>query len=195
MIAKGSKRHCPNIDYPDSRRCITFRNSLSELYYSKKREKKKRDSPIEGYRHQSEDASAYRENRNKLRDLAVERSKRPVAVEHVGVIEGDVQSWHHGVRDAEVHQEVVGNGAHSPVRQHDPYHYQIAAGRHGDHAGEQERPDHLPPPRKHELIPRRQSRIVGVVVIGVIIVPQCCCHIPVRRGVVHRQIVETLHHE
>jgi len=92
MITGGSKRHCPNIDYPDSRRYITFCNSLSRLYYSKKREKKKRDSPIKGYRHQSEDASAYRENRDKLRNLAVERSKRPVTVEHVGVVEGDVQS-------------------------------------------------------------------------------------------------------
>lgn len=59
------------------------------------------------------------------------------------------------------------------MRQHDPYHYQIAASRHYDHAGEQERPDHLPPPRQHKLITRLQIRVVGaVVIVGVILVPQ-----------------------
>lgn len=119
-----------------------------------------------------------------------------MAVEHVGIVEGDVQGRHHGVRDTEVHQEIVGDGAHPSVRQHDPYYDQIAASRHGDHAGEQQRPDHLPPPREHELIPRRQNRVVGAVVICVIVVPQRRCHVPeVRRGVVRRQVVEALHHE
>jgi len=95
-----------------------------------------------------------------------------VAVEHVGVIEGDVQSGHHGVRDAEIHQKVVGDGAHPPVRQHDPYHYEIAASSHGDHAGEQEGPDHLPPPWQHELISQLQIRvIVRAVVVGVVVGP------------------------
>lgn len=168
---------------------------LKSVLSPKKKKEKKRDLPVDGYGHQSEDAGAYRENRDELGDLAVERSERPVAVEHVGVIEGDIQGRHHGVRDAEVHQEVVGDSAHPPVSQHDPYHYQIAASRHRDHAGEQERPDHLPPPRKHELIPRFQIGVVSAVVIGIIVIP-CRCRVPeVRRSVVRRQVVKALHHE
>lgn len=140
---------------------------MSQLPYSKDY------LPIDRYRHQGEDASAYRENRDELANLAVERAKGPVAVEHVDVIEGDVKSGYHGVCDAQVYQEVVGDGAHPPVRQHNPYHYQIAAGRHDDHTSEQKRPDHLTPPRQHELIPPQlQICVVGAVVIGIIVEPQ-----------------------
>lgn len=131
----------------------------------------KKNLPIDRYRHQSEDASAYREDRDELGNFAVERAERPVTVEHVSVVEDDVQGGDHGVRDAEVHQEIIGDGAHSSVRQHDPYHYQIAAGRHGDHASEQKRPNHLSPPWQHKLISRLETRIVAVVVIAVIVVP------------------------
>jgi len=46
-----------------------------------------------------------------------------MAVEHIGIVEGDIQGGYHGVCDTEIHQEVIGDGAHPPVRQHDPYHY------------------------------------------------------------------------
>lgn len=110
--------------------------------------------PIDRYRHQSEDTGANREDRDELTDLAVEHAKWPMTVQHVGVIEGDIQSGHHRVRDAEIYQEIVGDGAHPSMRQHDPYHYQIATGRYYNHANEQERPDHLPPPWQHKLITR-----------------------------------------
>lgn len=87
------------------------------------------------------------------------------------------------------------------MRHHDPYHYQIAASRHCDHAGEQERPDHLPPPRQHKLITRLQIRVVGAIV-GVIVIPQYrrrCRrrHVPrVWRGIVCQVLVcEALHRD
>jgi hypothetical protein len=75
-----------------------------------------------------------------------------VAVEHVGVIEYDVERRDHGVGDAQVHEEVVGDGAHALVREHDPDNDEVAAGRHGDHPREQNRPDDLPPPGQDELV-------------------------------------------
>lgn len=72
--------------------------------------------PIDRYRHQSEDTGANREDRDELTDLAVEHAEWPMAVQHVGVVEGDIQSGHHRVRDAEIYQEIVGDGAHPSMR-------------------------------------------------------------------------------
>lgn len=75
-----------------------------------------------------------------------------MAVQHVSVIEHDVQRRHHGVGDAEIDEKVVGDGAHALVREDDPDDDEIATGRDDDHAGEQEGPDDLAPPRQDELV-------------------------------------------
>lgn len=151
--------------------------------------------PVNGYRHQGEDAGANGENRDELADLAVERAERPMAVKHVDIIEGDVQGGHHGIRDAEVHEEVISNSAHPLMRQHDPYDDQVAAGRHGDHNREQKCPDYLPPPRQYEFIPQLQVHEVSVVIVGVIVekerrlVPKRRRRVEQAAGALHRVLL------
>lgn len=60
-----------------------------------------------------------------------------MAVQHVDVIERDVQRGHHGVRDAQVYQEVISDCTHPFVGHHYPNHYQITTGGNYDHTGEQ----------------------------------------------------------
>lgn len=73
-------------------------------------------SPVESDGHQREHTGADAEHRDELGDLAVECSERPVAVQHVDEVEGDVERGHHGVCDGQVDEEVVGDGAHALVR-------------------------------------------------------------------------------
>lgn len=109
-------------------------------------------SPVQSDGHQREDTGADAEHRDELGDLAVEGSERPVAVQHVDEVEGDVERGHHGVRDGQVDEEVVGDSPHALVRKDYPDDYQIAAGRHHHHPRVQEHPQQLLPDRQDELV-------------------------------------------
>ena len=120
-------------------------------------------SPVNRYRHEGEDARAYGDHRYELADLAVEVAEGPMAVEHVGVVEYDVERGDHRVGDAEIDEEVVGDGAHALVRQHYPDDDEVAPGGDDNHAREEHRPDDLPPPRQDELV--RVLLVVGLAVV------------------------------
>lgn len=115
------------------------------------------DSPIQRDGHQREDTGADAEYRHELADLAVQRTEGPVTVQHVDEVEGDVESGDHGVRDGQVHQEVVGDGPHTLVRKDDPDDDQVPSGGHHHHPRVQERPQ--------ELLPDRQDVLVELVVV------------------------------
>jgi len=108
--------------------------------------------PVDGYGHQSEHAGAYGQDGHELADLAVGRAERPVAGQHVTKVYGHVECRHHGVRDGQVHQEVVGHVPHPLVGHDDPYDDQVAARGHHDHGHKQHRPCQLVPPRQLELV-------------------------------------------
>jgi len=95
-------------------------------------------SPVDGDGHEREDGGADGQHRDELADLAVQGSEGPVAVQHVRVVEGDVQGGDHSVRDGQVHQEVIGNCAHPLVGQNYPDDDEVAARGHHDHASEQQ---------------------------------------------------------
>ena len=70
------------------------------------------NSPVYRDSDQREDGRRDAEDAHELDDLAVGRAEGPVAVEEVDEVEGDVHQGHHAVRDGQVHQEEVGDGAH-----------------------------------------------------------------------------------
>lgn len=59
-----------------------------------------------------------------------------MTIEHVYIIEGDIQRRHHRVCNTQVHQKVISNRPHPLVSQHDPNHYEIATRRDHDHPRE-----------------------------------------------------------
>lgn len=111
-----------------------------------------RHLPVDRDGHQSEHAGAYGQHGHELAYLAVGRAERPVAGQHVAEVDGHVQRRHHGVRDGQVYQKVVGDVPHPFVGHHDPYDDQVAARSHHDHGHEQHRPRQLVPPRQLELV-------------------------------------------
>lgn len=119
--------------------------------------------PVDGDGNEGEYARANRDHGYELVDLAVELAEGPVTVEHVYVVEDDVQGGHHGVGDAEVDQEVIGNGAHALVLEDDPDDDDVTGGGDYDHVGEQDRPEDLTPQGQDELVVH-----VGVVPGGVL---------------------------
>lgn len=108
--------------------------------------------PVNGDGHEGEDRGADGEHGHELSDFAVDVSERPVVVEHVGVVEGDVERGHHGVSDGEVHEEVVGDGSHPLVRQDDPDDNEIPSSSHHHDSCEEHAPDDLSPPGQDKRV-------------------------------------------
>jgi len=108
--------------------------------------------PVDGNCHQGEHTSAYGQHGNELADLAVGRAERPVAGQHIAKVYGHVECRHHGVRDGQVHQKVVGHVPHPLVGHDYPNDDQIAARGHHDHWYKQHRPRQLVPPWQLELV-------------------------------------------
>jgi len=104
-----------------------------------------RNLPIDGDGHEGKYRSADRKYSDELADLAVQSAERPVTVQHVRVVKGDIQGRHHGVRNGQVHEKVVGHGPHPLVGQHNPYNDQISTRCHNNHTSEQQSPQHLSP--------------------------------------------------
>lgn len=125
--------------------------------------------PFDGNGHQSEDASANGDDGDKLRDFTVNPAKGPIVGDHTDEIKDDVERGNHGISDRQInlsyvhglklvtddscdfafktdYQEVVRNGAHSPVSEHDPNDNQIATSANDDHDSKEHRPENNPPP-------------------------------------------------
>lgn len=62
-------------------------------------------SPVDWYGHQSEHRRTDTQHGNKLRYLAVELAKYPVAVQHIVIVEGHVQTGDHRIGYGQVHWE------------------------------------------------------------------------------------------
>ena len=92
-------------------------------------------SPVDGDSDKGEDARRHRTRRDELSELAVETTKRPVAVKHENEVEHRVEDRNKRVGNSQVHQKVIGNCAHALVTEHDPDHDEIPAcgdRHHGD---------------------------------------------------------------
>jgi len=95
--------------------------------------------PVDGDGDEGEYAGGHRAGRDELRELAVEPAERPVAVQHEDEVEHGVEDRDQGVGDGQVDEEVVGDGAHALVPEHDPDDDEIPAG--GDRHHDDERQD------------------------------------------------------
>ena len=98
-------------------------------------------SPVDSDGDEREDASGHRAGRDELRELAVDAAERPVVVQQEDEIEHGVEDGDERVGDGQVHQEVVGDGSHALVAEHDPDDDEVSAGgdRHHRHKNRDER--------------------------------------------------------
>ncbi len=106
--------------------------------------------PFETHAHQSENASTCWHNGHEVVEDAVVGAEEPVVVEVEREREADVEEGNGRVGDGQVEQEVVGDGAHPTVSEHQPDHHQIATDRHHDDDAERDDVDQLRPPPLHE---------------------------------------------
>ena len=76
--------------------------------------------PFDRDGHQRENAAANGQDGHELWDFAVDGAVRPVAGQHEGKVEDDVERRDHGVGDGQVDQKVIGDCPHPPVGHDDP---------------------------------------------------------------------------
>ena len=126
------------------------------------------NSPFDGDGHEGENAAADGEDADEVGELAVGVAVGPVIEQHVGEVEDDVESGHHRIGDGKVHQEIVGDGAHPAVGQHDPDDHQIAHRGNDDDARVEDHPQQLAPQRQAEQVGavRQVGLRVDVLVLG-----------------------------
>ena len=102
-------------------------------------------SPVDGDSDKREDAGRHRTRRYEQGELAVETTKRPVAVQQVKEVEHRVEDRSQCVSNSQVHQKVIGNCAHALVTEHDPDHDEIPACGDRHHGDERANKRHLTP--------------------------------------------------
>jgi len=100
-------------------------------------------SPVDSDGDECEYAGGHGTRRDELDELAVEPTERPVVVQQEDEVEHGVEDGHESVGDGQVHQEVVGDGAHALVAENDPDYDEVAAGGHHHHGDEHGDERHL----------------------------------------------------
>ncbi|KAF2988557.1 hypothetical protein EK904_006211 [Melospiza melodia maxima] len=85
-------------------------------------------------------------------EAAVSLSKVPLAVQRVDEVDESIESSHGGIREGQIHQEVICHRPHAFVSQDNPDDNQIPKNGHCHHAAVSQRPQGNAPGRLHELI-------------------------------------------
>lgn len=85
-------------------------------------------------------------------EAAVSLSKVPLAVQRVDEVDESIESSHGGIREGQIHQEVICHRPHALVSQDNPDDDKIPKNGHCHHATVSQRPQGNAPGRLHELI-------------------------------------------
>lgn len=138
-------------------------------------------SPVQGDGCHGVDAGKDGSDGEEVVKLAVEQPIVPFVVDGVSEVHHCVEGRHGGFSKSQVHQEVIGDGAHPLVSQDDPHHHHVPHHRHHDDEGVGNGPQGHLPQGLDELVGR------GLVQGGIEqpSVLQLCFQ---RRGVIHHSV-------
>lgn len=85
-------------------------------------------------------------------EAAVSLSKIPLAVQSIDEVDESIESSHGGIREGQIHQEVICHCPHALVSQDNPDDNKISKNGHCHHTTVRQRPQGNAPRRLHELI-------------------------------------------
>lgn len=85
-------------------------------------------------------------------ETAVSLSKIPLAVQCIDEVDEGIESSHGGIREGQVHQEVIGHGPHALMSQDDPDDNEISKNSHCHHTAICQRPQGDAPGGLHKLV-------------------------------------------
>lgn len=109
-------------------------------------------SPVHSYRCHGVDAGEDSCDWEEVVEATVSLSKVPLAVQRVDEVDEGIESSHGGIREGQVHQEVIGHSPHALVSQDNPDDNEISKNRHCHHTTISQRPQGNAPRGLHKLI-------------------------------------------
>lgn len=109
-------------------------------------------SPVHGDRCHGVDAGEDCSDGEEVVEAAVSFPKVPLVVQGIDEVDEGVESSHGGIREGQVHQEIVGHRPHTLVSQDDPDDNQVAKDGHRHHPAISQRPQGNAPGGLHKLV-------------------------------------------
>lgn len=109
-------------------------------------------SPVHSYCCHGVDAGEDSSDWEEVVEAAVSLSKVPLAVQCVDEVDESIESSHGGIREGQVHQEVIGHCPHALVSQDNPDDNEISKNCHCHHTTICQRPQGNAPRGLHKLI-------------------------------------------
>lgn len=119
------------------------------------------NSPVQGDGRHGVDAGEDGGDGEEVVKLAVEQPVVPLIVDGIGEVHHRVEGGHGGFGKSQVHQEVVGDGAHPLVSQDDPHHHHVPHHRHHHDEGVGDSPQGHLPRGLHKLV--REGLVQGAI--------------------------------